>query len=57
MIKPTITVTTTEAVYYLTTDEYSRAFQNGLEDYLGAEEIVSVEVEMEVDLDWMKDGF
>lgn len=57
MMKPTITVTTTEAVYYLTTDEYSRAFQNGLEDYLGAEEIVSVEVEMEVDLDWMKDGF
>lgn len=57
MIKPTITVTTTEAVYYLTTDEYSRAVQNGLVDYLGAEEIVSVEAEMEVDFEWMKEGF
>jgi len=57
MIKPTITVTTTESVYYLTTDEYSRAVQDGLEDYLGAEEILSVEEELEVNVDWVKDGF
>lgn len=43
MKNPTITVTTTESVYYLTSDEYSRAVQNGLEDLLGAEVILSVE--------------
>ncbi|MEQ8637968.1 hypothetical protein [Gimesia maris] len=54
---PTITITTTESVYYLAADEYFRAFQNGLVDYLGAEEILSVVGEMEVDLDWVRDGF
>ena len=57
MMKPTITVTTTKSVYYLTSDEYLTAIQNGLEYYLEAEEIVSVEGEMEVDLDWMREGF
>lgn len=57
MRSPTITVTTNESVYYLTPDEYFTAIQNGLEGYLGAEEIVSVEGEMEVDLYWMKEGF
>tara|TARA_R100001132_G_scaffold18544_1_gene16294 strand:+ start:12849 stop:13022 length:174 start_codon:yes stop_codon:yes gene_type:complete len=57
MIKPTITVTTTESVYYLTPDEYSRSVENGLVDYLGAEEIVSVEEDLDVDVGWMRDGF
>ena len=57
MTKPTITVTTTNSVYYLTTDEYSRAVKNGLEYFLGAEQIVTVKEDLDVDVEWVKDGF
>lgn len=55
MKNPTITVTTTEAIYYLTADEFHRATENGILDRLGSEEILSVEEECMVD--WKKIGF
>ena len=55
MIKPTITVTTTEAIYYLTVDEFMTATENGSLDRLDAEEIVSVQEDLK--FDWRKIGF
>ncbi|WP_155364822.1 hypothetical protein [Gimesia benthica] len=52
---PTITVTTTSSVYFLTADEYLIATENGFLDRLDAEVIVSVEEELKVD--WRKIGF
>jgi len=54
MKHPTITVTTTSSIYYLTADEFITATQNGFLDHL-TEEIVSVEEELRVD--WKKIGF
>tara|TARA_R110002126_G_scaffold133863_3_gene277966 strand:- start:799 stop:966 length:168 start_codon:yes stop_codon:yes gene_type:complete len=55
MKEPTITVTTTNSVYYLTIDGFLRATQNGYLDHLGSEEIVSVDEGFTVD--WKKIGF
>lgn len=55
MIKPTITITTTSSVYYLTAEEFNRATENGIMDRLGSEEILSVQDDLKVD--WRKIGF
>lgn len=51
----TYTITTNESVYFLTDEEYQSATQNGLLDYLGEEEILSVTEPKRVD--WMKCGY
>tara|TARA_R110002111_G_scaffold100976_6_gene156464 strand:+ start:22880 stop:23047 length:168 start_codon:yes stop_codon:yes gene_type:complete len=55
MKNPTITVTTTNSIYFLSEDEYLIATQNGILNHIGAEEILSVEEELKVD--WRKIGF
>ncbi|MEQ8853621.1 MAG: hypothetical protein RID21_13495 [Gimesia sp.] len=52
---PTVTVTTTNSIYYLTADEFMTATENGFLDRLGSEEILSVQDDLKVD--WKKIGF